>query len=72
MMRAKLYIESITQTSHGETLELHAVTNGTAEDNTFSKYTPSANIKMTITNPELIGKFKPGQKLYVDFTPAAS
>ena len=41
-----------------------------AEDNTFSEATPSAELKMTVTNKALHGKFKPGQKFYVDFTPA--
>lgn len=70
-MRAKLRIHSVTQHEGGsETLELGAVASGTPEDNTYSKYTPSANLKMSITNPALAGQFKPGQTFYVDFTPA--
>lgn len=38
------------------------------EDNTFSRYTPCANLDITIQNPELFGKFKYGDKFYVDFT----
>lgn len=75
-MRAKLYVQSITRHEKSETLKFSAVSaksypnDGTDENNTFAKWTPSANLEMTITNPELIGKFNPGQQFYVDFTPA--
>ena len=41
---------------------------GESEDNTFARYTPSASLSMTITNPNLLGQFKEGQKFYLDFT----
>lgn len=44
--------------------------NGESEDNTYSRYSPSGELKLTITNPDLFGKFKPGQKFYLDFTEA--
>lgn len=69
-MRAKFKIEHITKFEHGEELFMMPVTNGTPEDNTFSKYTPSGSLKIMITNPSLIGQYKPGQKLYMDFTNA--
>lgn len=40
------------------------------EDNTFSRWTPCANLDITIQNPALFGQFKVGDKFYVDFTPA--
>lgn len=40
------------------------------EDNTFSRWTPCADLNITIQNPELFGKFKAGDKFYVDFTRA--
>ncbi|MFT0167504.1 hypothetical protein ACLKMY_00550 [Paraburkholderia mimosarum] len=40
------------------------------EDNTFSRWTPCANLDITIQNPALFGQFKYGDKFYVDFTPA--
>ena len=43
---------------------------GESEDNTFARWTPSGGATLTITNPALIGKFKAGQKFYVDFTEA--
>ncbi|MEX3972241.1 hypothetical protein [Paraburkholderia caribensis] len=40
------------------------------EDSTFSRWTPCANLDITIQNPALWGEFRPGDKFYVDFTPA--
>lgn len=70
-MRAKLRIESVTITQWAEQLKLSAVSSGTKEDNSFSDATPCASLDMTISNKALHGKFKPGQKFYLDFTEAA-
>lgn len=79
-MRAKLSVQSVTP--HGEpvsqeSLHFAAVCgtdpfgpNGESEDNTYARYTPMADLRMTVTNPALLGEYKPGQKFYVDFTPA--
>lgn len=45
-------------------------TDGLDEDNTFAKFSPAGNFELTIANPALFGKFRPGQTFYVDFTPA--
>lgn len=43
---------------------------GTEGDNAmWSKYTPSATLTMSITNPSAIEAFEPGKEYYVDFTP---
>jgi hypothetical protein len=42
---------------------------GSDEDNTFARWTPSAELRMIITNPDLIDKYLPGDQFYVDFTP---
>lgn len=76
-MRAKMQIASVTK--HSETceqLKFHGVAatsypaDGSDEDNTFAKFSPSVSLDITITNPALIGAFEPGQRFYVDFTPA--
>jgi hypothetical protein len=60
----------------GETLKMHAVCKssydgeGLDEDNTFAKYSPGATLSINVANPELWGKFKHGDKFYVDFTRA--
>ena len=75
-MRAKFQISSVEVFSVSEQVKFHAVAasaypaDGSDEDNTFAKFSPSAECKIHITNPALLGKFKPGQKFYVDFTPA--
>jgi len=43
---------------------------GTDENNTFAKWTPTANLNMSITNPALFDSFAIGQEYYVDFTEA--
>ena len=48
----------------------YADTDGLDEDNTFARYSPSANFEIMIANPALFGKFEPGQKYYVNFSPA--
>lgn len=77
-MRAKLQIASVTKLAGGnESIRFHAVsansyaeTDGLDEDNSYAKYSPSASLEIMIANPALHGKFEPGQKFYVDFTPA--
>ncbi len=77
VMRAKLQVSTVTQHSGGETVKFHAVAkngqypdDGSDEDNTFAKFSPSADFEIYIANPALFGKFKPGQKFYADFTEA--
>lgn len=85
-MRAKLQVSFVhqhfsdaerTKVSQ-EGLFMHAVCAtkyegvGADEDNTYARYSPSANLTINIANPELFGKFKVGDKFYVDFTPAAA
>lgn len=80
-MRAKLKVTSVTKGPEGfdphERLTFSAVykdgsypSDGSDEDNTFSKFTPQAELSMVIQNPALLGQFKAGDKFYVDFTPA--
>jgi hypothetical protein len=75
-MRAKLKLTNIVKFENCETLTFFAVgksevypPDGYDENNTFSRWTPSAELKMTITNPNLLDKFELGQEFYVDFTP---
>jgi hypothetical protein len=79
IMRAKLQLESVTTYQGGtEKLTFNAVcksggypSDGSDEDNTYALFSPSARLDITITNPALYGKFKPGKKFYVDFTEAS-
>ena len=75
-MRAKMQIQKIEKHHGGiEVLHLSAVArssayppDGSDEDNTYAKFTPSGQLTLTIANPALIGKFSPGEKYYVDFS----
>jgi hypothetical protein len=80
-MRAKFYVQSVDRcvgadgAVTGERVKFGAVCppsfdkDGLHEDSTFSKYSPSASCEIYINNPALHGKYAPGQKFYVDFTP---
>jgi hypothetical protein len=74
--RAKVYVESVKlHTGGNEEVQFRAVTNkpfdkdGLNEDNTYAKYSPSADFRLMVANPALFGHFKPAKYYYVDFTP---
>jgi len=81
-MRAKFVIASVDRAvGHdgsvtAERVRFNAVCppsfdkDGLSEDSTFSKFSPQASCEIYINNPALHGHYAPGQKFYVDFTPA--
>ena len=80
-MRAKMTINCIERydTSPNEALHFNAVglkasypADGSDENNTFARFTPTAVLSIQIANPALLGKFEVGQSFYVDFSPASS
>ena len=78
-MRAKMRIGGVEK--FGDTVErltFHGVakdgpypSDGSDEDNTFARFSPSVTMTMDLANPALLGKFKAGDTFYVDFTPVA-
>ncbi len=81
-MRAKMIVNQVEvfggDVTTGERLTFNAVcksggypADGNDEDNTYAKWSPSAELKIYVANPALFGKFERGQAYYVDFTPAA-
>ena len=74
-MRAKMELQTVERTRYGERLKFSAVAakgypaDGSDEDNTYAKFSPSADLTIHVANPALIGKFNPGETYYVDFTP---
>lgn len=85
VMRAKLRCSSVEQ--HGtpvtsETQNFHAVckdggypNDGSDEDNSYARWSPSADFRIHVANPNLFGKIKRDDVFYVDFhraVPAAS
>lgn len=79
-MRAKMKVVSVSvddQFTGCEVLNFSCVCgsepygpNGESENNSFARWTPSGSCTLTVTNPNLLGKFKTGQEFYLDFTPA--
>ncbi len=81
-MRAKVKVGAVTPYPNAsgevtqEILHFHGVAatkypaDGSDEDNTFAKFSPSLNLQLHLANPALIGRFKPGDTFYIDFTPA--
>lgn len=83
-MRAKVRVGSTIPGPLGadgkpsyETLQLHGVAkneaypeDGSDENNTFAKFSPSVTMAFHIPNPALIGGFEVGDTFYVDFIPA--
>lgn len=81
IMRAKFEVAEVTPQHEGtasalEELKFRAVTtkdfdpDGNSEDNSFSRWTPTGELVMTVTNPDLHGKFAVGEKYYLDFSKA--
>lgn len=77
-MRAKLRLHHIDKANapNSETLYFHAVAassypqDGSDENNSYAKYSPSASLQLQVANPALVGQFEAGKEYYLDFTPA--
>lgn len=76
MMRAKMYVETVTKHPAAEVLKFRAVgrsggypADGSDEDNTYAKFSPAGELSLTVANPALLGKFNPGDTFYLDFVP---
>lgn len=76
-MRAKMKVTEVVLGENCDNVKMQAVCrpggyppDGTDEDNSFARWSPTAELSITIANPALLGKFRPGQKFYVDFTAA--
>jgi hypothetical protein len=74
-MRAKLTIRNVEKFEGSERITFGAVyktsydADELDEDNTFSKFTPQADLSMSLAAPNLMGVYKTGDTFYVDFTP---
>ena len=68
-IRAKFKCAAVTKYEGGsEGVELHAVTTGPGNES-WSKWTPSGTLKMSITNPDAQGMFQAGKSYYIDVSP---
>jgi hypothetical protein len=76
-LRLKMVVNSVKKICDGEgnitqeEVSLNAVySNKEGSANAqWSKWTPSANLSMYISNPDAFGKVLPGQFVFVDLTP---
>ena len=76
-MRAKMVVQEVKRFQGQDVIRAVAVArasaypaDGSDEDNTYAKFSPSGELTLTIANPALLGKIEPGKKFYLDFTPA--
>ncbi len=69
--RCKFRVVGVTDHGHdSKTVELSTqYDKSIPEDQQFSKYTPSGNMKISVSNPALDGFFTPGREFYVDLMP---
>lgn len=70
-------INQVNRSVNGEEIRLVCVgpkgqypADGSDENNTFAKFSPSGDLRLFVANPALIGKFNPGESFYLDFTQA--
>lgn len=59
-----------TPTETSEQVKFGVVTTGSKENETFSKFTPSGSLDLTITNEELLGHFKVDKEYFVNIVEA--
>lgn len=74
-MRAKMRVTMVNRTTYCDEVHMEPVhksdgydESGLDEDNTFAKFTPAGELKLSVANPALFGKINPGEKYYLDFT----
>lgn len=71
-VRAKFKVVRNDPQANGEgcRIVLEAVASGSAENESFFRYTPSGQLTMSIVNPAAAEMFVEGHEIYLDFSPA--
>ncbi len=73
-VRAKFEVSSnnidSANPTNGHSIRLQAVVNGSPENESFYKWTPSGQIQLSVVSPAVAEKFVVGKQYYVDFTEA--
>ena len=70
--RVKFKVSTVTLYGYSEDISLYPVVGGSDENESYYKATPSGKVELSITNPNLHGKIKPGMEFYIDFSEADS
>ena len=65
--RAKFTVEWLKKTTDGSEIHLVPVTSGSAENESFFKWTPYGSIDIGVVNKEAVAMFEPGEEYYIDF-----
>ena len=68
-VRAKMTCSHKSTESHGVVVKFRAVTDDSVENKTWSKYTPSGEVELVITNEAAYDQFEQGKDYFVDFEP---
>ena len=72
-VRAKFKVQEISQRDGYQpthVIKLYPVTNGSPENESFYRFTPSGLIELAVVNDQTAKNFELGKEYYVDFTPA--
>lgn len=74
-MRAKMRVLGVTPSNGVEILSFVAVAkkdgypeDGSDENNSYARWSPQANLSITVANPALFGQFQIDEEYYLDFT----
>ena len=70
MIKAKFKVQSVTQFEGSQLISAQPVTTGSEENKSFSRWTPSGKLEMTINDgTRAFDALKPGQEFYMEITP---
>jgi hypothetical protein len=69
-IKAKFVVQSIQDFGNFKIVDMSPVMTGSEENKSFSTYTPSGKISLTITNPEAFNQFEPTKEYYITFEKA--
>lgn len=68
MVRAKFQVNKLEILSN-EQVNVHMNAVSGEDNKSWSKWTPSGNLSISITNPEASKQFEVGKSYYLDFSP---
>ena len=66
-VRAKFQCTHVGRSMYGHEIRLTPVTSGSAENESFFKYTPGGEIHLTVLNDAAVAQFEVGSEYYVYF-----
>ena len=73
--RCKFYVHSVerlvgSEPTGEEVIKMRTeYSDSVPDDLKYSLYTPSGSMEFRVNNPAIVGKFQPGDQVYLDITP---